>query len=56
MCAWKELYLYFFRCSVLQISIKSNCSAVSFRISVALLIFVWKIFPLISVGVKVCCS
>lgn len=38
MCIW--IYVLFsFGCNVLQISIKSNCSIVSFSISVALLIF-----------------
>ena len=34
----KNVYSGFFGCNVLKISIKSNCSIVSFRISVALLI------------------
>ena len=34
----KNVYSAFFGCNVLKISIKSNCSIVSFRISVALLI------------------
>ena len=33
------MYSDFFRCSVLRMSIKSNFSIVSFRLSVALLIF-----------------
>ena len=50
LCGWsykmshvhlKGMYILFFcfACDVLKISIKSNCSIVSFRISVALLIF-----------------
>ena len=39
MCTWKECIFWFFGCNVLQISIKSNFSIVSFRISVALLSF-----------------
>ena len=35
----KECISYFFGCNVLKISIKSNYSTLSFRISVALLIF-----------------
>ena len=39
-CALKNnVYSGFFGCNVLKISIKSNCSIVSFRISVSLLIF-----------------
>ena len=45
MCTWKEcIFCFLFVwlvgwCNVLKISIKSNCSVVSFRISVVLLIF-----------------
>ena len=41
MFTWKECIFWFFcfACDVLKISIKSNCSIVSFRISVALSIF-----------------
>ena len=35
----KNVYSGFFGCNVLKISIRSNCSIVTFRISVALLIF-----------------
>ena len=38
----KNVYSAFFRCNVLKISIKSNCSIVSFQSSVALLIFCLK--------------
>ena len=36
---WKGLYSGFLKCNILKISIKSICSVVSFRFSVALLIF-----------------
>ena len=39
MCTWKECVFCFFGCNVLNISIKSNCLTISFRISVALVIF-----------------
>ena len=38
-CTWKNVYSDFFGGNVLKMSIKSNFSIVSFRISVALLIF-----------------
>jgi len=39
MCTWKECVVSFFGCNTLKISIKTNCSILSFRISVAFLIF-----------------
>lgn len=39
MWTWKRcVYSYYFECNVLKISINFNCSIVSFRISIALLI------------------
>ena len=39
----RNVYSIPFGCNVLKISVKSNCSTVSFRISVALLIFLSRI-------------
>ena len=39
MCTWEECIFWFFGCNVLKMLINSNFSIVSFRISVALLIF-----------------
>ena len=45
--------LGFFACNILSISIKSNCSIILFRISVALLIFCLEDLSIDVSGVKV---